>query len=173
MATKPWGGDDMTSSIQPAPLAFSAAFGLLMVTAAAIHTNRAGDIAIGIAVVALVVGLRYRSAATLSVLSVIAAIVLSVPPPPLFAALSGLSAAAYLVIRHAAEAAVVTTTRPTVIAMVTFTLIGIGATSMPLHLPWLPLLAPPAVVVIFLLAAWPFLRGLRINPRESGSTRAE
>jgi hypothetical protein len=163
----------MTPSIQPAPLAFSTAFGLLMVTAAAIHTDRAGAVAIGIAVVALVVGLRYRAAATLSVLSVIVAILLSVPPPPLFAALSGLSAAAYLVTRHAVEAGVVTTTRPTVIAMVTFTLIGIGATSVPLHLPWLPLVAPPAVVVIFLLAAWPFLRGQRINVRESGPPRAQ
>jgi hypothetical protein len=161
----------MTSSIQPAPLAFSTAFGLLMVTAAAIDTDRAGAVAIGVAVVALLVGLRYRAAATLSVLSVIAAIVLSVPPP-LFAALSGLSAAAYLVIRHAADAGVVTTTRPTVIAMVTFTVIGIGATAVPLHLPWLPLVAPPAVVLIFVLAAWPFLRGQRITPRESGSPRA-
>jgi len=161
----------MTSSIQPAPRAFSTAFGLLMVTAAAIDTDRAGAVAIGVAVVALLVGLRYRAAATLSVLSVIAAIVLSVPPP-LFAALSGLSAAAYLVIRHAADAGVVTTTRPTVIAMVTFTVIGIGATAVPLHLPWLPLVAPPAVVLIFLLAAWPFLRGQRITPRESGSPRA-
>lgn len=161
----------MTSSIQPAPLAFSTAFGLLMVTAAAFHTDRAGAAAIGVAVVALLVGLRYRAAATVSVLSTIAAIVLSVPPP-LFAALSGLSSAAYLVIRHGAGAGVVATTRPTVIAMVTFALIGIGATSVPLHLPWLPLVAPPAVVVIFLLAAWPFLRGQRINLFESERTRA-
>jgi hypothetical protein len=171
MVTRRRGGGEMTSSIQPAPLAFSTAFGLLMVTAAAIDTDRAGAVAIGVAVVALLVGLRYRAAATLSVLSVIAAIVLSVPPP-LFAALSGLSAAAYLVIRHAADAGVVTTTRPTVIAMVTFTVIGIGATAVPLHLPWLPLVAPPAVVLIFVLAAWPFLRGQRITPRESGSPRA-
>lgn len=161
----------MMSSVQPAPLAFSTAFGLLMVTAAAIHTDLAGGIAIGVAVVALLVGLRYPAAATLSVLSVIAAIAVSVPPP-LLAALSGLSAAGYLVIRHAAEARVVTTTRPTVIAMVTFTFIGIGATAVPLRLPWLPLVAPPAVVVIFLLAAWPFLRGQRINPPESGPIRA-
>lgn len=171
MAARRRGDAEMTSSIQPAPLAFSTAFGLLMVTAAAINTDRAGVVAIGVAVVALLVGLRYRAGATLSVLSVIAAIVLSVPPP-LFAALSGLSAAAYLVIRHAAEAGVVTTTRPTVIAMVTFTVIGIGATSVPLHVPWLPLVAPPAVVLMFLLAAWPFLRGQRITPRESGPPRA-
>jgi hypothetical protein len=159
----------MTSSVQPAPLAFSTAFGLLMVTAAAIHVDRAGTIALGVAIAALVVGLRYRAAATLSVLSVIVAIVLSVPQP-LFAALSGLSATAYLVIRHGAGAGVVTTTRPTVIAMVTFTLIGVGATTVPLHLPWLPLVAPPAVVVMFLLAAWPFLRGERIRLPESGNT---
>src|SRR6202047_3979811 len=105
----------MPPAIQPAPLAFSTAFGLLMVTAAAVHTNRAGVVAIGVAVVALLAGLRYRGAATFSVLSVVAAIVLSVPPP-LFAALSGLSAAAYLVSRHAAGAGVVATRPPTAVA---------------------------------------------------------
>jgi hypothetical protein len=105
-------------------------------------------------------GLRYRTAATLSVLLVITAIVLS-SPPPLFAALSGFSAAAYLVLRHAAGSGggLVTTTRPTVVGMVGLTLVGITATAVPFQLPWLPLLAPPAVVVIFVLVTLPFLRG--------------
>lgn len=148
----------MRSSAQPAPLAFSSAFGMLMVVAAAIHADRAGTIAIGLAVAALLAGLWYRPAGTLSVLLVIAAIVLS-PPPLLFAALSGLSAAAYLIIRHAAGLGIVTTTRPTVLAMIGFTLVGVVATWVPLQLAWLPLLAPPAVVVMFLLVTIPFLRG--------------
>lgn len=158
----------MRSSIQPAPLAFSTAFGLLMVTSAAIHADRSGAIAIGLAVAALLTGLRYRSAATFSVLLVIVAMVLS-PPPLLFAALSGLSAAAYLVMRHAVGLGVVTTTRATVLAMVGFTVVGVVATSLPLRLPWLPLLAPPAVVVMFLLVTIPFLRGRRTDPLESGA----
>jgi hypothetical protein len=159
--------------MQPAPLAFSTAFGFLMVTAAAVQADKAGSIALVLAVVAVLTGLVYRPAATLSVLLVIAAIVLS-NPPPLFAAVSGLSAAAYLVLRHAAgpSGGLVTTTRPTVVGMVGMTLVGIAATWVPLRLPWLPLLAPPAVVVIFVLVMLPFVRGRRTDPFEGGGTRA-
>ena len=131
-----------------------------MVTAAVFQADKAAFVAVGVAVVMMLIGLRYQSAARLSVLFVIAAIVLS-NPPPLFAALSGLSAAAYLVLRHAAgpSGGLVTTTRPTVVGMVGMTLVGIAATSVPLRLPWLPLLAPPAEVVIFVLVTLPFLRG--------------
>jgi hypothetical protein len=150
----------MTTPMQPAPLAFSSAFALLMVTAAAVQADRPGSVAVALAVAAVLIGLRYRTAATLSVLLVIAAVVLS-DPPPLFAVLSGLSAAAYLVLRHAAgpSGGLVTTTIPTVVGMVGFTLVGIAATWVPLRLPWLPLLAPPAIVVIFVLVTLPFFRG--------------
>ena len=150
----------MTSSMQPAPLAFSTGFGLLMVAAAAIDTDRVGVVAVALAVGALLVGIRYRSAATLSVLVVVVAIVVS-DPPALYAALAGLSAAAYLVLRHAASLGVVTTTRPTVIGMVGFTLVGIVATGVPVSLPWLPLVAPVAAVAIFVVAMLPLMRGLR------------
>ena len=128
---------------QPAPLTFSTAFGLLMVAAAAIDADRAAVVTAAVAVGAVLVGLRYRSAATLSVLLVVAVIVLS-DPPALYAALSGLSAAAYLVLRHAASLGVVTTTVPTVLGMVGFTLVGVVATMVPATLPWLPLVAPVA-----------------------------
>lgn len=147
----------MTASNQPAPLVFSTGFGLLMVTAAATNADRFGYVCAGLAVVAMIVAIRFVSWATLSVLLVIVSIVLS-NPPPLFTALAGLSAAAYLVIRHAAGSGVVTTTRPTVVAMVAFTLVGIAGTMTPLSVPWLPLLAPPAVVVIFALVMLPYLR---------------
>ena len=144
-----------------------------MVTAAAFGADKAASVALGVAVVAMLIGLRYRSVATVSVLLVIAVIVWS-NPPPLFAALSGLSAASYLVLRHAAgpSGGLVTTTRPTVVGMVGMTLVGIVATSVPLRLPWLPLLAPPAVVVIFVLVTLPFLRARRTDPLESGVRHA-
>ena len=155
--------------MQPAPLAFSTAFGFLMVTAAAVQPDKAGSITLGLAAVAVLAGLVYRAAATLCVLLVITAIVMT-NPPALFAALSGLSAAAYLVLRHAGS--VVTTTRPTVVGMVGMTFLGIAAALLPLRLPWLPLLAPPAVVVIFVLVMLPFPRGpRRTDPLESGVPR--
>jgi hypothetical protein len=159
---------------QPAPLAFSTAFGVLMVTSATVHAGRAGYIALALAVAALLTGLVIRAASTLSVLLVIAAIVLS-DPPPLFAGVSGLSAAAYLVLRHAARpsAGLVTTTRPTVVGMVAMTLVGLAATSVPIHLPWFPLLAPPAVVVLFVVVILPLVRSPRPDSSESGGARAE
>ena len=158
----------MIASNQPAPLAFSTAFGLLMVAAAAINTDRSGAVVAALAVGALVVGLRYRAAATLSVLLVVAVIVLS-SPSALYAALTGLSAAAYLVLRHAASLGVVTTTGPTVIGMVGFTLVGVVATAVPVTFPWLPLVAPVVVVAIFVVATLPFLRA---HPPASGGARA-
>jgi uncharacterized membrane protein YdcZ (DUF606 family) len=164
----------MAASVQPAPLAFSTAFGLLMVTAAAVHADKAGYIALALAVMALLTGLVFRVASTLSELLVIAAIVLS-DPSPVFAAVSGLSAAAYLVVRHAARpsAGLVTKTRPTVVGMVGMTLVGLIATSVPLHLPWLPLLAPPAVVVLFVVVTLPLARNPRGDFFEGGDARAE
>ncbi|MBV8348301.1 MAG: hypothetical protein JOZ49_12425 [Mycolicibacterium sp.] len=142
--------------LQPAPRAFSTVFGILMAAAAAVHADRAGLIAVALAALAVLVGLRFRAAATAAVLLTVSAIVLA-EPPAVFAALSGLSAAAYLVIRHAVEAGVVTTTWPTVIGAIGFTALGALATTAPLHLPWLPVLAAPAAVAIFALVTRPFL----------------
>lgn len=145
-------------SKQPAAPVFSTAFGLLMVAAAAVGAGKPAIVMAGLALAAMLVGLRYRSAATLSVLLVIVVVVMS-NPPGLYPALSGLSAAAYLVLRHAASLGVVTTTRPTVLGMVGFTLVGVVATLLPPALPWLPLAAPAAAVALFVVAALPFLRG--------------
>jgi hypothetical protein len=155
----------MRRSSQPAPLVFSTGFGLLMAAAAAVHADTRGSVAAALGVLAVLFGLRYQAAVTLAVLLVIAAVVLS-NPPPLFAALSGLSAAAYLVLRHAADSGVVTTTRPTVIGMVGFTLVGTIATMVPVSVPWLPLAAPLAVVSIFLLVTLPFVHNQRGDPLE-------
>ncbi len=106
--------------------------------------------------IAVLVGLRFRPAATLAVLLALTALVLS-DPSPVFAALSGLSAAVYLVLRHGEPTGLVTATRPTMIAAVGFTFAGVVATSFSPQLPWLPLLAPLAVFAIYVLATRPFV----------------
>ena len=156
MAANAQGPMSPAERLQPAPRAFSTGFGILMVAAAAVHADRPGLVVAALAVTAVLVGLRFRAAVTAAVLLTVSAIVLC-EPPPLFAAVSGLSAAAYLVLRHAVEAGVVTTTWPTVVGVIGFTVLGAIATSAPAHLPWLPVLAPPAAVAIFALATRPFL----------------
>ena len=155
------------TTAQPAPLLLSTAFGLLMAAAAAVHANPFGLIAAGLAALAVLVGIQFHTAATVSVLLAVAALVLSAPAP-LFAALCGLSAAAYLVVRHAAaRPGVVTTTWPTVLGIVGFTFAGAVVTALPLQLPWLPVLAPPAIVAIFALVTWPFLHDRHTDTTES------
>ncbi len=128
----------------------SAAFGVVMTAAAAVDARGLALIAAAAAGVAVLVGLNVRAAATAAVLAVVCAIALS-EPQPMLAALAGLSAAAYLVLRHA------TMTRPTVIGLVAFTALGVVATTAgTAGLSWLPLLAPVAAVVVFLLLMAPF-----------------
>jgi hypothetical protein len=108
--------------------------------------------------IAVVVGILLRPAATVAVLLAVATIVLS-DSPHVLTALSGLCAAAYLVCRYAAgmSTSVVLGSWPTVVAAGGFTLAGIVATSFPLRLPWLPLVAPLGVLAIYVVAARPFL----------------
>jgi hypothetical protein len=134
----------------------SPAFGLLMVAAsgAGLHHGLAIAAAM-LAVVAVVAGMVFRPAASFAVLLTISVLVLS-DPSPVLAAVSGLFATGYLVLRHAV-AGVVPVSPPTIIAALGFTFVGLAATSFPLQLPWLPLLAPLAVLGIYLLATRPFL----------------
>ena len=100
----------------------------------------------------------FRPAATLAVLLSVCTIVMS-NPSLVFAALSGLCAAAYLVCRYetGTSTGVVMGSWPTIVAAVGFTFAGLVATSFPLQLPWLPLVAPVAVLGIYVLATRPFL----------------
>ena len=130
----------------------SAGFGAVMVAAAALDARGPGLVAAAAAGAAVLLGLYVRAAATAAVLAVVCAIALTEPQPTL-AALSGLSAAAYLVLRHA------TMTRPTVIGLVGFTAIGVLATTVgTAEQWWLPLLAPAAATVLFLVLTGPFAR---------------
>ena len=135
----------------------SAGFGVVMAAAAAVDAHGPALIAAAAAGVAVLAGLYVRAAATAAVLAVVCAIALS-EPQPMLAALAGLSAAAYLVLRHA------TLTRPTVIGLVGFTALGMVATTAgTAGLSWLPLLAPVAAVVLFLVLTGPFARDDRAD----------
>ncbi|MCV7408274.1 hypothetical protein AWC05_04460 [Mycobacterium florentinum] len=138
--------------------ALATTFGLLMVglVAAGAHGPAVG---IGIAALAAVgVGVVFRPAATVAVLlSVIAIVVWN--PSHVFVGLSGLCAAAYLISRHAAGMAdaVVMASWPTLVGAVGFTVVGMVAIAFPLNLPWVPLVAPLAVLAIYVLATRPFV----------------
>jgi len=138
--------------------ALSTVFGLLMVAAAAVGSQGPAVVAGTVAIVAVGVGLAFRPAATVAVWLSVAVIVVS-DPSHVLAALSGLCAAAYLVCRHAGggPAGVVMGSWPTVVAAAGFSFVGLVATSFPLQLPWLPLVAPLAVLAIYVLATRPFL----------------
>lgn len=150
-------GGDGTLARAGAP-AFATGFGLLMVGLAA-DGWRESAIAGWVAVlIAVAVGIVLRRAATVAVLLAAVTVLLS-SPPVIFVALSGLCAAAYLVCRHAAgtSALVVLDSWPTAVGAVGFTVAGLVATSFPLQLPWLPLVAPLAALLIYLLAVRPFM----------------
>ncbi|WP_102145085.1 hypothetical protein [Mycobacterium hubeiense] len=138
-------------------LVFSTVFGLLMVAAVAAPADGAGLVVTASAGIAVIAGLRVRSAATLAVLLTVLAIAIS-DPSPLLVAVSGLSAAAYILVRHAVGASAVdTTTWPSVVGAVGFTTVTLIVAAVPVQLPWLPLAAPLAAVAIYLLALRPYL----------------
>jgi hypothetical protein len=127
------------------------AFGTVMVGSAALGADERGLLAVAVALIAVLASLYLRTAATVAVLAVIGAVALA-GPQPMLAAVSGVCAAAYLVLMHAAL------TRPTAVGIAGFAASGVLATALPAGLPWLPLLAPLAVVAVIGLALSPFLR---------------
>ena len=127
----------------------AAAFGVAMGAAAAVGADQRGLVAVAVSLLAVLAGLYLRTAATIAVLAVICAVALSAPQP-MPAAVSGVCATAYLVLTHAAI------TRPTAIGIVGFAAIGVLATTVPVGLAWLTLLAPVAAVVAVGVALGPF-----------------
>jgi hypothetical protein len=148
----------MTLPAQLAPLVTSTACGILMTAATGVAAHGVAFIAGALAVLAVVAGTLFRPAATLAVVLTVITIVLA-DPSPLLAALSGASATAYLVLRHAVGSprGLVTATQPTMIAATSFTLAGLIATSFPLQLPWVPLLAPATVLALYVLTTRPLM----------------
>lgn len=149
-------GVDMVWRAQPTVVA--PVLGALTVGTAAVGAHGPVVVAVVAALIAVAAGTLLRSAATLAVLLTVIVLVISDAPAPL-AALSGLYAAAYLLCRHAGAAAahVVTCSPPTMVSVVGFTFAGLVATSFPLQLPWLPLIAPLAVLAIYVVATRPFV----------------
>jgi hypothetical protein len=148
----------MTSLLRTAHL-LSTSFGLMMVAAAGFQTTGVALVVAMVAGVAVLAGIVLRVAATVAVLSAAAAIVIS-DAPPMLAALAGLSATCYLVLRYteAGLAGVIGASAPALLAALGFTFVGVLAASFPFELPWLPLLAPLAVLGIYVLATRPFYK---------------
>jgi len=140
----------MSFAASPVTRAVSTAFGLVMVASAAVQADGPGLVAAVVAAAAVLVGSVFRPAATIAVLATVAVLVLDDAPPALTAT-SGLCAAGYLVLRHTAAV-----TSPTMLGAVGFTAVGLAAASLPIQLPWVPLLAPLAVLVLYVLVTRPF-----------------
>jgi len=138
-------------------LIFSTGFGVLMVAVAAVGAHGPAAVVSMTALAVVGAGLLFRAAATAAVLLTVVALALS-DTTPVVAALSGLSAATYLLMRHAAGSGVVTMTRPTLVAMLGFTAAGAIGTTVNLDVPWLPLLAPPAAIAIYVLVLGPYAK---------------
>jgi hypothetical protein len=133
--------------------ALALVFGLVMVGSATVGTHGPALAVTGAAAIAMGMGIALRQIATLAVLLTVFTIVLS-DPSPLLAALSGLCAAGYLLCRYSNA---VIGSWPTLVGTLGFTFAGLVATSFPLQLPWLPLLAPLAVLAIYVVAMRPYI----------------
>jgi len=140
----------MSVAASPVTRAVSTAFGWVMVASAAVQADGPGLVAAVVAAAAVLVGSVFRPAATIAVLATVAVIVLA-DAAPVLTATSGLCAAGYLVLRHTAAV-----TSPTMLGAVGFTAVGLAAASLPIQLPWVPLLAPLAVLVLYVLVTRPF-----------------
>jgi hypothetical protein len=140
----------MSSAAAHVTRAVSTAFGLVMVASAAVQADGPGLVAAAVAAAVVLAGTVFRPAATIAVLLTVSVIVLA-DAPPVLTATAGLCAAAYLVLRHTA-----TVTSPTVLGAVGFTAAGLAAASLPMELPWVPLLAPLAVLVLYVVVTRPF-----------------
>lgn len=129
----------------------SLAFGLLMVAAATLASSGPALVLAAVAVTALLAGLAIRLAATIAVVAVVGALALS-EPSPVVAAIAGLAGSAYLVVRHAEGADVASAlTVPTVLAALGLSAVTVLGATVPLSLPWAPLVAPLAVVAAYVI----------------------
>jgi hypothetical protein len=139
--------------------ALSTGFGLVMVAATAVAAEGLSLVTAALAVVAVLLGVRFATATTAAVVLSVVVIVIA-DPPPMVTALAGLAATAYLLLRHSRNAESVVTA-PTLIGALGFSAIGLGATAIPLSVPWLPLAAPVAVLVSYVIVIGPLLAAHR------------
>ncbi|ORV45523.1 hypothetical protein AWC02_13215 [Mycolicibacter engbaekii] len=135
----------------PAPPVLACVCGLAMAALAGLSASGMAAATVLPVAGAVVLGLRWRAAATGAVLLAVAAIAIT-DAPSVWAAATGLSAVGYLMLRHRAPM-----TPATVTFALGFTVAGLVATVFPWRLPWLPLLAPFVLFGLYALAAQPFL----------------
>jgi len=127
------------------------AFGLLMVAAGTLAGAGPALTLSAVAGAAVVVGLLIPVAATIAVVAVAGALALS-EPNPVVAAIAGLAAAGYLVVRHADGGDTAAgLTVPTVLGALGLSVVAVLGATVPLALPWVPLVAPLAVVAAYVL----------------------
>jgi hypothetical protein len=79
--------------------------------------------------------------------------------PPLATGLAGLAGAYYLILRHTERESkgLAGAPTPAMVAALGFAVISVSAASLPLDLPWLPILAPPTMFLAYMLCIQPFL----------------
>ncbi len=130
-------------------------FGLLMVAATGARPPQPAFAGAVLAVAAVIVGIVARPVSTAAV-AVTAGLIVLADAPPLLAALSGIFAVAYLLSRHSPSGMADLTSAPVQWAL-GFCAVGLVATSIPLALPWVGLLAPIAVLGLYLVAVGSFV----------------
>jgi len=146
--------------------ALSSAFGLLMVAAVALQADAPALIAALVAAVAVLASIQFPRAATVAVLACVGAIGLS-DASPLLCVLAGVNATCYLLLRHLGGRASIT--GPTIACVLAASALGLIATTIPTHLPWVPLAAPLAVFGLFVVVVQPLRLAQRAAQSRNGS----
>jgi hypothetical protein len=143
-------------------LALTLCFGLMMVAATDPRTHWLALWTAGLALAAMLTGVRFRWAATVAVL--LTALTLAISTPSLMlSAVSGLCATGYLVMRHTSGPISAGPTRATVGAAVSFSAVGAVVAAIPLDVAWVPLVAPFGLLGAYALVIHPYLR----QPKQS------
>ncbi len=150
----------------------STALGLLMVAASAIGSAGGGRAAMVLAVAAtvgVVAGVRFAAGATCAV--VCTAVLLAVSGPESMAALlTGLAAAAYLVLRQGGRADEFAVW-PSLIGALGVSAAVLLAAVVPVRVAWLPLAAPLAGVIVYVIVMRPMLAGRPTQVRRDPGLR--
>jgi hypothetical protein len=134
----------------------STAFGLAMAVTAGVHTSGVASIIAVACALVVGVGMGLRLAAMFAVLLAATAVMLA-DLPPLQAGLVGLCGAYYLILRHTERRFLGEAGWVVIVAAAGFAVAAVLVGSLPLDLPWLPMLAAPATFVAYLVALQPFL----------------
>ncbi|TDO12252.1 hypothetical protein EV580_3978 [Mycobacterium sp. BK086] len=130
------------------------AFGLAMVAVVGIHTSGTPLVLTVLAIGAVGVGIRLRHAAASAVLLAAGAVLFS-DAPPLTAGVAGLCGAYYLILRHGDDGPTAPLASSTIAAL-GCAVAGVSVAALPLEVPWLPIVAPPALFVVYVMATRPF-----------------